>query len=82
MLLRNPTLLATSWSFFAFGYVLWFAISWIPGYLEQTYGLDLVSIGWFSTLPWALAIVLMPLAGWISDRLFARTGSVARAGST
>ncbi len=75
-LLKNPTLMATSWSFFAFGYVLWFAISWIPGYMEQTYGMKLTSIGWFSTLPWALALVLIPLAGWISDRLMARTGSI------
>lgn len=75
-LLKNPTLLATSWSFFAFGYVLFFAISWMPGYLEQTYGMKLTTIGWFSSLPWALAIVLMPLAGWISDRLMRRSGSI------
>lgn len=75
-LLKNPTLLATSWSFFAFGYVLFFAISWMPGYLEQTYNMKLTTIGWFSSLPWALAIVLMPLAGWISDRLMLRSGSI------
>jgi ACS family hexuronate transporter-like MFS transporter len=75
-LLLDPTLLATSWSFFAFGYVLFFAISWVPGYFEQTYGLELTEIGWFATLPWALAIVLMPFAGWLSDRLMKRTGRV------
>jgi ACS family hexuronate transporter-like MFS transporter len=75
-LLKNPTLLATSWSFFAFGYVLFFAISWMPGYLEQTYNMKLTTIGWFSSLPWALAIVLMLLAGWISDHLMQRSGSI------
>lgn len=44
-LLKNRTLLATSWSFFAFGYVLFFAISWMPGYLEQTYQMKLTTIG-------------------------------------
>lgn len=78
-LLVNPTLLATSWSFFAFGYVLFFAISWMPGYLEQTYGMKLTTIGWFSSLPWALAIVLMPLAGLISDSLMKKTGSIRKA---
>lgn len=78
-LLVNPTLLATSWSFFAFGYVLFFAISWMPGYLEQTYGMKLTTIGWFSSLPWALAIVLMPLAGHISDSLMKKTGSIRKA---
>ena len=75
-LLKNPTLMATSWSFFAFGYVLFFAISWMPGYLEQTYGMKLTTIGWFSSLPWALAVVLMPVAGWISDRLMKKTGNI------
>ncbi len=78
-LLRNPTLLATSWSFFAFGYVLFFGVSWLPGYLRQTYDLDLTRIGWFSVLPWALALVLMPIAGWLSDRIMVRTGSVRAA---
>ena len=75
-LLRNPTLLATSWSFFAFGYVLFFGVSWLPGYLGQTYGMDVTKIGWFSVLPWAIALVLMPLGGLISDRIMARSGSI------
>jgi len=75
-LLRDRTLLATSWSFFAFGYVLFFAITWIPGYFQQTYDLDLTQIGWFATLPWALSIVLMLIAGWLSDRVMKRTGRV------
>jgi ACS family hexuronate transporter-like MFS transporter len=75
-LLRNPTLLATSWSFFAFGYVLWFGISWIPGYFEQTWHMDLASIGWFSTLPWALTCLFIPLIGWYSDRKMERTGNI------
>ncbi len=77
--LLNPTLLATGWSFFAFGWVLFFAVSWLPGYLEQTWSLDLKSVGWSSTLPWAIALLLMPIAGWISDAIMARTGSVRSA---
>jgi MFS family permease len=77
-LLKDPTLLATSWSFFAFGYVLFFGISWLPGYLEQTYGMKLKTIGWFASLPWAIAIVLMPIAGWISDRLMAKTNNIRK----
>ena len=37
-LLKNPTLLATSWSFFGFGVILYFGLTWIPGYFEQTFG--------------------------------------------
>ncbi len=78
-LLRNRTLLATCWSFFAFGYVLFFGVSWLPGYLEQTYGMDLKATGWFSVLPWGIALVLMMGAGWLSDWLMVRTGSVRTA---
>lgn len=77
-LLRSPTLMLISWSFFAFGYVLFFAISWMPGYLEQTYGMKLTTLGWFTSLPWALAVILMPIAGWLSDRLLTRTGSIRK----
>jgi MFS transporter, ACS family, hexuronate transporter len=73
-LLRNPTLLATGWSFFAFGWVLFFGLSWLPGYLEQDWGMDLKTVGWSSTLPWAIALVLMPVGGWLSDAIMARTG--------
>ena len=75
-LIRNPTLLATSWSFFAFGYVLWFGITWIPGYFEQVWHMDLASIGWFSTLPWGLACLFIPLIGWYSDSRMERTGRI------
>lgn len=78
-LLRNPTLLATGWSFFAFGWVLFFGLSWLPGYLEQTWKMDLKSVGWSSTLPWAIAVVLMPIAGWLSDAIMARTGRIRTA---
>ena len=78
-LLTNPTLLATGWSFFAFGWVLFFGLSWLPGYLEQTWDMKLQEVGFSSTLPWVLAIILMPIAGWLSDRIMAKTGRVRTA---
>lgn len=74
-LLKDPMLLATSWSFFAFGAILYFGLTWIPGYFQQTYGLDLASIGWFTTLPWGLAIILMQAIAWFSDALHKRHGN-------
>ena len=73
-LMLNPTLLATAWSFFAFGWVLFFGLTWLPGYLEQTWDMKLESVGYSSTLPWALAILLMPIGGWLSDAIMKRTG--------
>lgn len=78
-LLRDPTLLATSWSFFGFGAVLFFGVTWIPGYFESSFGLDLLSIGWFTTLPWGISILGMIAVGFVSDRIYASTGDVRRA---
>jgi len=74
-LLKDPLLLATSWSFFAFGAILYFGLTWIPGYFEQTYNLKLASIGWFVTLPWGLSIILMQFIAWRSDVLHQRSGN-------
>ncbi len=77
--LRNPTLLATAWSFFGFGAILFFGVTWIPGYFEHEFGLKLTTIGWFTTLPWALSIVGIVLIGTLSDRLFSASGNIRQA---
>ena len=77
--LRNPTLLATAWSFFGFGAILFFGVTWIPGYFEHQFDFKLATIGWFTTLPWALSIVGMVLIGALSDRLFRASSDVRRA---
>lgn len=75
-LFKNPALLSMAWSFFAFGYVLFFAISWLPGYFEQSYDLHLRAIGWFLMLPWGMSCVSILLGGVISDYLMKKTNSV------
>tara|TARA_B110000503_G_scaffold142501_1_gene239508 strand:- start:1235 stop:2467 length:1233 start_codon:yes stop_codon:yes gene_type:complete len=74
--LRNPTLLATAWSFFGFGAILFFGVTWIPGYFEHKFDLKLATIGWFTTLPWALSMVGMVLIGALSDRFFRASGDI------
>jgi nitrate/nitrite transporter NarK len=78
-LLRNRTLLATSWSFFGFGAILFFGVTWIPGYFKHKFHEDLTTIGWFSTMPWALSMVGMLAIGSLSDRLFQNSRDVRRA---
>ncbi len=77
-LLKDPTLLATAWSFFAFGYVLFFGVSWLPGYLQQTWHVKLTTIGWFAAAPWGVSIVLMIAVGWLSDVVHAKTGDLRK----
>lgn len=75
-LLSNPTLLANDWSFFVFGYYLFFFMTWLPSYLQETYQLNLRQVGIFSILPWLAAALLLWGSGYLSDALLRKTGSL------
>ncbi|MEO8401493.1 MAG: MFS transporter [Gammaproteobacteria bacterium] len=72
-MLFNRDLLVNNYAFFAFGYLLFFAITWLPGYLEQTYGVNIKQVGWFLVAPWLVGTVLLLLGGVISDWLWHKT---------
>jgi ACS family hexuronate transporter-like MFS transporter len=74
-MLFNPVFLANNYAFFAFGYLLFFAITWLPGYLEQTYHMKIREAGLFLVAPWLTATILLLLGGWISDKLWQKTHS-------
>lgn len=75
-MLSNKTLLINNYAFFAFGYLLFFAITWLPGYLEQTYHMHIKNVGWFLVAPWLTATVFILAGGAISDWLWQKTNSV------
>lgn len=74
-MLLNPSLMSNNLAFFAFGYLLFFAMTWLPGYLEKTYSLHLKEVGVFVIAPWLTAGILLASAGFISDWLMKKTGS-------
>jgi ACS family hexuronate transporter-like MFS transporter len=75
-MLFEPSLLANNIAFFAFGYLLFFALTWLPGYFEHTYNMQLKQVGTYVIAPWLTAAILLPAAGWLSDWLLAKTGSM------
>lgn len=75
-MLSNPSLLSNNYAFFSFGYLLFFAMTWLPGYFEQMYHQKLQNIAIFLILPWALGTVLMLLGGVISDKLWSKTKNI------
>lgn len=75
-ILFNPSLMANNLAFFSFGYLLFFATTWLPAYLQQTYNLHLKEVGIFLIAPWLTAAVLLLNAGWLSDWLYKKTGSL------
>ena len=75
-LLKDRTLIAISWSFFGFSTILYFGLAWVPAYFEQTYNLNLHTIGWFSLLPWGLAAIFILLISCLSDSLYSKNMNV------
>lgn len=74
-LLFNPALLANNFAFFSFGYLIFFALVWLPGYYEQTYHIELSAIPLFVILPWLIGVILLLTGGVLSDWLWKKTHS-------
>lgn len=77
-LLLNPSMLANNYSFFSFGYLLFFAVNWLPGYLEQTFHMKVKEAGIYLILPWLTAAIFVTIAGIASDWLYAKTRSIRK----
>jgi sugar phosphate permease len=50
------------WSLGVYGFVLW-----LPSILLHAPGINIIGIGWLSTIPYFLAIIAMMVASWYSD---------------
>lgn len=72
-ILTHPALLANNVAYFAFGYMLFFATLWLPGYFLSKYGLNLKSVGWYLTIPWLTGALFLKIGGIISDSLYKKT---------
>lgn len=75
VILTHPALVANNIAYFAFGYMLFFATLWLPGYFLSQHGLNLKSVGWYLTIPWLSASLFLKAGGILSDWLYQKTGS-------
>ncbi|MFY7842791.1 MAG: MFS transporter [Rhabdochlamydiaceae bacterium] len=80
-ILTNRVLIANNIAYFAFGYMMFFATLWLPGYFLDIHKLNLKSVGWYLTIPWLVAALFLKLGGVISDWLYQKTGSIRTARS-
>jgi ACS family hexuronate transporter-like MFS transporter len=74
-ILTHPALIANNIAYFAFGYMLFFATLWLPGYFLSQHNLNLKSVGWYLTIPWLVGALFLKAGGVISDYLYRKTGS-------
>jgi MFS family permease len=61
--------LATGIAFFSYAYVLYFFLSWFPGYLMLSRHLEIGRMSLLNAIPWILGTVGLLLSGVFSDRL-------------
>ena len=73
-ILTNPVLITNNFAYFAFGYMLFFATLWLPGYFSSQYNLSIKAIGWYLTIPWLTGALFLKVGGIISDHLYKKTG--------
>lgn len=59
------------WSIGVYGFVMW-----LPSIIRAAPNMSLVKTGWLSAMPYVLAIVLMLVASYYSDKLLKRKGFV------
>ena len=57
------------------GYTLYLFMTWLPTYLADTRGMDVITSGAFAAVPYAAAVPLGLFLGVISDRFLRRTGT-------
>lgn len=74
VLLRNRDLLATTLSYFTYGYSAYIFFTWFFLYLTNVRGLDLKSSSYYGMLPFLAMATCSPLGGWISDRITRHRG--------
>jgi MFS transporter, ACS family, glucarate transporter len=81
-LFRSTNLAFICLMYFAYGYGLYFYITWLPTYLLDARGFSIASTKWLAALPWALSALGFWFGGWATDYLVKRTGNlkIARCG--
>jgi MFS transporter, ACS family, glucarate transporter len=75
-LIRSRNLAFICGMYFAFGYALYFYITWLPTYLLNARGFSRAYAGFFSALPWIASAGGFWLGGQATDWLSRRTGSL------
>lgn len=71
-ILTSPNLALICLMYFAYGYGIFFYVTWLPTYLIEARGFSTGGTRWLSALPWLISLPGYLFGGWITDRLAAR----------
>ncbi|HJU56529.1 MAG TPA: MFS transporter [Pyrinomonadaceae bacterium] len=67
--LRSKNIFFLCAMYFAYGYSLYFYITWMPTYLQKARGFKPEAAGFWAALPWIAGGVAFLCGGWLTDRL-------------
>ncbi|MGH9761796.1 MAG: MFS transporter, partial [Blastocatellia bacterium] len=81
-LLKSRNMWAINVQYFAYGYSLWFYLTWLPTYFIEVRHFNFIKTGIYSSLPFLAGMVGDTLGGWLCDYVVIKTGNLklARAG--
>jgi MFS transporter, ACS family, glucarate transporter len=75
-LLTSPNMAFICLMYFAYGYGLYFYITWLPTYLLEARGFSTGSTKWLAAAPWVVSALAFWAGGWTTDWLARRTGNL------
>jgi ACS family glucarate transporter-like MFS transporter len=78
VVLRDRNVAMMSVSYFFDSYVLFAFVFWLYIYLTEQRGFTVMQSGFYTALPFAVSIPLVPMAGYLCDQLAARYGAWGR----
>jgi len=73
---RSRAFVGNCINYFIFGYIIFFALNWLPGYFQQTFHLDILNTGWVIMIPWIISAIFLILGGFVSDYLWKHTHKI------
>jgi MFS transporter, ACS family, D-galactonate transporter len=74
-LLRRRKTWGLALGYASYTYAYYVLLTWLPGYLERQFGVKLLAGGFYTMIPWLVAVIAQFLVGGlVMDRLIARRG--------
>ncbi|WP_031469926.1 MFS transporter [Sciscionella sediminilitoris] len=75
-LLRRRKTWGIAFGYAAYTYAYYVLLTWLPGYLGKQFGVNLLSGGVYTMIPWLIAVIAQfVFAGVVMDRWIKRTGN-------
>lgn len=72
-LLGEPKVIGLAVGMLAYNYSFYLMLTWLPTYLSQSLGIDLLHSFLYTGFPWLMAVLCeIAVGGWLIDRLIAR----------